>query len=430
MGRFDMIKSYISGCLIGLLLAFGSAAAADQGDIFVTDTWLYRLYVTETPCVDTSRRSLSFKAEFRDHILARNPDLVARAAAVGAATLQRWPSKVTCINSDSFVGSVNSYFDGNLMFRTKAHITDEFRTVDTQFAERYGKFARGTPLSDVLRAFGDGEYDTNGKSEPDFAQFLADVESAEATDTQKSDKDYIIASVLDRENRGFPASQTPASRDVIDRLTSASQSGVAGATLHLLYRAAIRDLVYAIRERAKNGKTVISADEKAVFEEHQELINRALAQKVGLMMLLKSEMDRFGISIDPSVDSTYVVSYPSPEKQVVLFIKSELLHGKFCRNLQTNIALTLQGSEIMDYFKTANGCGMKAFTGTNVKYSFQDLRSDSCIGSLSCKFSARIRCVWQGLILAQACEGFEGAGLQVSGTVYFRNGKAVRYEID
>ncbi len=120
----------------------------------------------------------------------------------------------------------------------------------------------------------------------------------------------------------------------------------------------------------------------------------------------------------------------SMDDQAVKFIKTKLLHGKFCGEIRKNVAVISQGSAVFDYFKTKNGCGAQGFTGANFEFTFLNLKSDGCTGTSRCKFSTRIQCVWQGLIMAPNCEGFEGRGLKVSGTVYFTGGKADRYEIN
>lgn len=416
--------------LFNLLFGLLTGAVAQTHTVFLADTRSYRLYTTENPCIDESRKKLTFRAEFRDPVLARNPDIVARAAVVGASVLKKWPNRYTCINTNNFLGEVTSYYNGDLMFRVKTHLTDNLRNIDTQSTERFGKLKRGTPFSLVLRAYADGAYGGDWKTEPDFAGFLSDIENAEITEAEKPDRDFVVASVLDRGNGGFPASKTAISQEAADRLASASLNGVEGATLHLLYRAGIRDVIYTIRSRAQKGKTELTGDEKAAFATHKALIDRALQQRVGLMLMLKSEMDRLGISIDPSVASTYVATLPNAEDQVVPYIKAELLNGKFCKAIQRDVASVFRGSEVMDYFKTGNGCGMKAFTGANVEYTFMNLKNEGCSSDKSCRFSTQIRCVWQGLVMAQNCEGFEGAGLKVAGTVFFKNGKADRYEID
>lgn len=304
------MKKLTLAFLISAFLGSFSQAIAQQHTVFIADTWSYRLFTIDEPCIDKSRRKLTFRAEFRDPVLARDPEIVARAAIVGASSLLRWPNRYTCIDHGNFVGEVTSYYSGDLMFRARTHLTDRLHTMTPQSAERFGGLKRGTAFSKIIRAYVAGEYRADQHTPPDIQKFVADLDNAEITEGEKPDLAFVIASALDRENQPFLPNRKPASQDIMDRLNFASENGVQGATLHLLLRAGIRDTIYEIRGRATKGDASVTPAEREILTQNLDLINRALEQKIGLMLLLKSEMDRFGLSIDPSVVSTNTNAVP------------------------------------------------------------------------------------------------------------------------
>lgn len=297
-------------CVAAFFFGFTSHAFAEEGRIFVADTLTYRLYIDDIPCGDRTQRALSFRAEFRDPVLARDPDTIARAALVGAIVMKRWPARVTCIDHNNFMGTVTSYYEGDLMYRGRTHVTQNLREYDPQSGERFGGSKRGTPFSLVLREFAKGAFRSNKSGPLDAREFIDALEKAEATRTEMIALDFIRASILDRENQPFLPSRKPASAEIIEGLELASANGVEGATLHLSRRAGIDTILRQIRRRALEGNAGVTDDEMDVLTENRELIDASLSQNVGLIKFLVSEVENLGISIDPSVPSTNTNSLP------------------------------------------------------------------------------------------------------------------------
>ncbi len=390
--------------------------------VFVTDKFLYKVYTIENPCIETARRKLDFRLEFRDPALARDPEIIAQAVRQGAFWLQRWPSEYTCIAADNFVGNAISYYDGNLMYRAKVHVTSNLRETKILSGERLGKLVRGTPFSLIIRALGNQEYGGYGSGkEFRFDDLLNDLDSAELKEEEKPGRDFIA---------GFLTAQFAKTMtgDARNRLNSASLGGSEGATSRLLSASGVEEAIHKIRYRTNSSVTDITPQEKATFEANADLISRALMQRVGSMMLLESELTRFGLTSDAEGPSKSKA--PSADSQVLPFVKEKFVAGKFCGGIRSYNESIWSDSQVGTYFRTASGCGIKLFTGANATYTFVDLTNDGCSGSVSCQFSTRIVCVWQGLVMAEACEGFEGRGREVLGTVYFRDGMADRYTIN
>jgi hypothetical protein len=390
--------------------------------VFVTDRFLYKVYTIENPCIEKSRRTLDFRIEFRDPALARDPEIIAQAVREAASSLKRWRSEYTCIDDDNFVGNAISYYDGNLMYRAKVHVTSNLRETKVLSGEKLGKLVRPTRFSLIIRALGSGEYGGYGSGKAFRSDDLFnDLDSVDIREEEKSGRDFIV---------GFQKAQLAnrVTSEARERLELASKGGSEGATLRLLSDSGVEDVVFYIRSRTSSGVTSITPEETATLKTHKDLIDRALSQRVGSVMLLESELARFGLSFD--ADGPSQSQAPSAESQVLPFVKEKFIAGKFCGGIRSYNNSIWSDSQVGEYFRTSNGCGIRMFTGANATYSFVDLTNDGCTGSTSCHFSTRIVCVWEGLVMAQACEGFEGRGMAVSGTVFFRDGMANRYTIN
>jgi len=309
MEFFKMMHKFMS-YVVALTIGLTSSASGQEATIFVADTMTYRLYISEIPCGAATQRQLSFRAEFRDPVLARDPDIIARAALVGAIALRRWPTRVTCIDTNNFLGRVTSYYEGNLMYRGRTHVTQNLREYELQSGERFGGLVRGTTFSLVLRDFAQGAFRPSNNAPLDTPAFFDALEKAASTPSETAAMDYIRASLMDRENDPFFPNARPASVEIIDGLERASQQGVEAATLHLLRRAGVDTIVRQIRGRAIEGNAGVTDEEMEILNESRGLIETAISQEIGLVLFLMSELDKVGVSIDPSMPSTNDNSLP------------------------------------------------------------------------------------------------------------------------